>query len=772
MYFVKYGNKYLHDPRVGLLLSSAKLDTENNKSDIFEFSIPVTHDVYNDIKEHDRENCVSVYSGEKIIFRGEVSSVKQDFHRTKTVSCRGELSYLNDSLVRPFSTVAGSSSRTAPSTIDGLFSFLINEHNSQVDDSKKFVIDKNLGSSLSEDNSISCEEASYPTVGELLKSKFITELGGNIQLTYLPDGTRTISLLKNFPDANEQVIDFGVNLLDFVKNVDASEIATFVIPTGSEESSGDGLRERLTIETYPDGKIDCADGVYTKQGDRLYFENAVAKYGWIGKVVEYRDETSVEKLVNNGILDLKSSKDPIMTIEIKAVDLSLIKSDYEAITVGQEIHVRSVPHDFDSFMLCSKISYDLLKPDNNTFTIGTVYKTLTGQSSASIKSLTSSINNVSTETKSEIIKIKADIDIDEDRIIESVKEWTNDELTKYATLEITEAGLNSKVGKGETVSEVNQSAEGLDISGNRLTVTSDNFELTADGTMRCTNAEIEGDVVANSFLSELDMRGYPIQIRMQAGTYPLVISSEHTQSFFSPNEYEVQGFGHAASISVYMNESLVEADNGIFDRINDIPVEEFGNGIKQNQHSNKSLITVNSSGDYTVQQTILTIYPTVKKDTDLTFTGMICPVLTGSSKKQICVYYELNHGTFKTQVMDLDPGNHAIPLFCLIPNVKRTTSNIFRIYIAGTFDTIRLIPGSVQGILSGVGLMNSSVTKSFGINSEYSDYVTTDDDGKLVANTEYSADGYSTHIDTGYLEKLEITTSDKSDIESVVITND
>lgn len=389
MYFVKYGNDYLHDPRIGLCLPSAKLQTEVNTSDVFTFTIPVTHELYDVIKERDQDNSVTVLSGSTIMFRGEVSSVKTDFYLTKTVECRGELAYLNDSIVRPYSTEEGEVSRLAPSTVDGYFEFLIEEHNSQSD--KKFEIGVNEGELLDPNNVIHRADTTYPNVGATIKDKILKMLGGYLKLDYNEDGTRTISLLKDFPTFNAQTVDFGVNLLDYVKENDFSDALSFVVPVGKAVDDGNNktIDERLTVKGEKDKQLESG---YYKEGDMIYSEKAVERYGWVGDVVEFDDVTKANLLVTKGLASLKELEQGTVTIEIKAIDLSMIKPNYDPITIGQYVRVCSKPHGFDSYMLVSKIVFDLIKPDNDTFTLGTVYTTLTGMSNTTISALNSTIN--------------------------------------------------------------------------------------------------------------------------------------------------------------------------------------------------------------------------------------------------------------------------------------------------------------------------------------------------------------------------------------------
>lgn len=467
MYFIKYGEKYIHDPRTNTILSEAVLDTEINKSDILTFSITSTHKLYNIIKERDRDNLVSVLWDDEILFRGEITTIESNFYLTKSVTCRGELSYLNDSIVRPYSTLEGEVSRTAPSSVDGYFEFLINEHNSQVEVSKRFKIGKNEGALLDSNNYIYRSDITYPFVGETIKDKIINSIGGYLKLEYNKDGTRTISLLKEVDEVNSQLIDFGVNLLDFVKNDETASTISFIIPLGAtiNDENEDTIDEYLTIADEPDGELEYG---YVKYGDMIYSVETVAKFGFIGKAERFDDITVASNLVKAGLAALKEYDNPITTIEIKAIDLSIIKPDYKQIQVGQYIHARSKPHNFDSYMLCSKISYDLIQPDNNVFTLGHVYDTFTGRSNTAIDTLNKSLADSTGENyklptaTNEIlggVKVGEGLTIDENGRLNGTKPYSLPTASNLVLggvkvgkgLSIDENGVLSTVGGGTSI---------------------------------------------------------------------------------------------------------------------------------------------------------------------------------------------------------------------------------------------------------------------------------------------------------------------------------
>lgn len=455
MYFVKYGDEYIHDPRIDLTLPSAELEVVVNRSDNFSFEIPITSEICSKIKERDINNPVTIYSDDKIIFRGIVISIKQNFYLTKTVQCKGELAYLNDTILRPYSSIEGEGELLVPSTLNGFFEFLIKEHNSRVDASQRFIIGSNLAADINSNDDLYFSDTSYTTIGSCISESIIGEYGGYLSLEYLPNNQRRISIAKDFEKENSQIIEFGQNLLDFTKSIDTTDIASYIIPLGDllydktddddpgrklnitssmvdifeknveydtntlqeaidyynslgPEATEEEIKEAedaiiearqellITIDKKNDAKTNTIDRNLTndlvKSGDIIYSRKAVNAYGWIGTTGDYDDMTYVGDIINYGMAQLIMSSQPTLTIEIKAVDLSLIKPDYKPIECGQYVRVVSKPHGFDSYLLCSDITYDLVKPDNNTFILGTSYGTLTGQSNKKINELNSKVN--------------------------------------------------------------------------------------------------------------------------------------------------------------------------------------------------------------------------------------------------------------------------------------------------------------------------------------------------------------------------------------------
>ncbi len=67
-----------------------------------------------------------------------------------------------------------------------------------------------------------------------------------------------------------------------------------------------------------------------------------------------------------------------------------------------------------------------------------------------------------------------------------------------ATLTVMNTAITAKVSKGSVSNQLSIETGGINISGNRFTVSSSNFNLTAAGTMTCTNGNFNGRITATS----------------------------------------------------------------------------------------------------------------------------------------------------------------------------------------------------------------------------------------------------------------------------------
>lgn len=342
----------LEDYKIG----KGQVTLETNKSGSFAFSVYPDHFYYDNFIR--LKTVITVYKSGKIVFRGRILNDVTDYFNNKSITCEGELGFLQDSIIRPF---------TFKGTPEDLFKKFINEHNSQVDEFKKFKI--GTVTVVDPNNTIGRSNADYDTALNNLNSRLINDsLGGYFYITHGEDGSDpipTINYLADFNKVSSQKIEFGSNLKDYTKTVKADSIATAIIPLGQEVDDGndDTENQKLTIASVNGGK------------DYVYSESGVALYGWIFKVVSWDNVTKDSELKKKAEEYLEDVINQNITIELTAIDLHFLDPDIESINVCDYVRVTSEPHNFDSTLLCNKQTLDLLKPDNDSLTLGYTYST-------------------------------------------------------------------------------------------------------------------------------------------------------------------------------------------------------------------------------------------------------------------------------------------------------------------------------------------------------------------------------------------------------------
>lgn len=393
-YKVLYDNQLLFDPYTNDRITDTKLSSKLNAASYFDFTIAPTHSLYSKLAE--RAGEVRIYFNNLILFKGEITKMEEDFEGNYSVSCTGVLDYLTATRVRPYSTVEGEQPLKAPSSYDGYFQWLIDQHNSNCLDSRKhFSVGVNQGNMLDKNNYIYRSSEQRPTTASEIEDKILNSDGGYLFVRY-EDDLNILDLYADVHDVNTQIIDYGVNMLDFTKTTTAESQYTAVVATGytpnPPEGQPDAKMKPITLEGCTDGGTPYSSTI-VKMGDRVYDVEAVARYGYHEYYVSNTDITTYDGLLYYACKTLNTLLSPALTISVKAVDLALIMGDkYKHLQLSQAVRIRSKPRKVDEYLMVNSIDLDLMNPENTTFDLGASYDTLTGQQSAYLKTLNASIN--------------------------------------------------------------------------------------------------------------------------------------------------------------------------------------------------------------------------------------------------------------------------------------------------------------------------------------------------------------------------------------------
>lgn len=162
--------------------------------------------------------------------------------------------------------------------------------------------------------------------------------------------------------------------------------------------------------------------------DYVYNDEAVNEYGWIFKTVIWDDVNVPVNLKRKAEEYLSDAMNLVVTIELDAVDLSMMHTEISAFKMGNYIRVITSPHSLNSSFLVKKLSIDLLNPQSNKLTLGTTYSTFTEQTSGNNKSVEGLIVQIE--------KVSADYTLNEAKLNEIQSAIAD--LTEKMTSEISQ----------------------------------------------------------------------------------------------------------------------------------------------------------------------------------------------------------------------------------------------------------------------------------------------------------------------------------------------
>ncbi len=389
MYTVKAfadGKEYvLHDPKQNLFVGDGYFEIGDNINGQAEFTVYPDHPYYEYVKKLTTD--VVFYNDGVPEFYGRILyDDEDDFSGAKQVFCEGELAFFCDSIqpIKKYQDV----------TVSQYLKDLLDIHNSQVEERKQFTLGR---VTVTDSNDSLYRYSNYNNTRDLLKDRLSDRLGGHFIVRHEND-LRYLDYLsdEDFYRKNSQTIEFGKNLLDFARNMDASEVATRIIPLGAVlENDSDKvgvLDARLTIADVNGGVIYVTD------------TNAVKEFGKITKAVIWDDVTVPANLMKKGQEYLKSVQYEKMVLELKAIDMNLLDKQIEEFQIGDKIRCISKQNGLDREFPLTKKKIYISDFSKNTVTLGdsTSAKTYTSSNAQNTAEMEETINSL--PSKREILQ--------------------------------------------------------------------------------------------------------------------------------------------------------------------------------------------------------------------------------------------------------------------------------------------------------------------------------------------------------------------------------
>ena len=237
MYRMLYNDSFLFDPfDETRIVSSASITTNVNAASYLDFTIAANHPLYSEIEQ--RSGIITLYSDNETLFQGQITSIDMDMDGNKSVTCSSALDWLRDVQLRPYSTDQEECNEyefkldKAPDALDAYFQWLIDQYNAQNKDGRYFTINVNQAADLTNRNIVYFSSTSPRSVADAIEQDILATFGGYLVLRY-EDNQLILDLYSDIHEMNEQVIDYGENILDISRTESTDDQYTAVYPIGA-----------------------------------------------------------------------------------------------------------------------------------------------------------------------------------------------------------------------------------------------------------------------------------------------------------------------------------------------------------------------------------------------------------------------------------------------------------------------------------------------------------------------------------------------------------
>ena len=494
------GNTLYHPNSVDYNIISGVIHEELNDSGYMELTIPYSNPAYESIVE--RKSKIIVFKDNIELWYGEVNDVSKDFNKNKTLYIVGEASFLNDT-VQPQRKLTGTKFQVLEE--------MLNYHNSMIEAEKHFQIGI-VGKGATDNIEV-------VTDWEYTLDAIRTHLCGVEEYFRIRhvNGVRYLDImpLETYGKHSGQEIRFGENLLDYAEESTGADIATICIPLGAklEEEGIEGYQNYLTCESVNGGK------------NYVELPSAISRLGHITKVVKFEDVTDPNVLLTEAVNYLKTAQYATLTLNLTAIDLSLLHSDIDNYAVGDYVPAICEPLGMNALFPVRERETDIVNIENNTIKIGASgTKTVTQQSAESIKELehkmpnrddiltaalknASALINANGDNGNVSIRLNSDgkpyeiVIMDADTIENSTRAWRwNLSGFGHGTKNAGDPDFTWKTNvaitmDGEIVADsiTTGSLVGLEINNGNKT-----FYVDSNGNLKATNADITGKITSSN----------------------------------------------------------------------------------------------------------------------------------------------------------------------------------------------------------------------------------------------------------------------------------
>lgn len=343
MYQVNLGAKVLYYPASE---DAAIYDTDwiedVGQAGEFSFKVPPNNPLYGELTQG---ALVTLLKNGVEVWRGEIREISKDFANIADVYCLEDLSWLANEFLPPASITNETHAQRFQAAIAAYNlnrplerQFSVGYLTNVTPSSNCNWVTEYEDSILDDLRNCICKDDGY------IRVRRVTS-GGTV--------TRFIDIvrLSDYGVMATQPIEYGYNLLDYVKESDYGNLTNVLNPYGEELDTEiyDGYNQRVA-------------------GTPIQDDASISVYGRHARTVIFDGVTDVAQLNALAQAYLTRYSQPQLTMEVKAVDLADIDGVAE-IHIGDSVRVIARPFAVDQWLYLTEIRRDIQNIDKNTITL-------------------------------------------------------------------------------------------------------------------------------------------------------------------------------------------------------------------------------------------------------------------------------------------------------------------------------------------------------------------------------------------------------------------
>ena len=349
MYQVNLGDKILYYPGS----EEAQIFGTENGENIglageFKFQVPPDNPLYSELTSG---KLITIYKNKMEVWRGEIREVKHDFAKIAYIYVVEDLAWLGDEFIAP--------EKITDQTYAQRFQAAIAAYNSSRSSTpeRQFLTGyiTNVTSSSTCNWTTEYEWSILQSLRECICNA-VSETGYIRVRRQKENGVikRYIDIVKlsDYGVASDQQIEYGYNLLDYVKEMDYKNLTNVLTPYGDELDN---------TEIYE-------DYAQRLQGNTIQNAASIATYGRHARAVVFNGVTTAASLNALAASYLSRYCQPQLTMEVQAVDLAEIEAA-EEIKIGDSVRIIAKPFAIDQRLYVTQIKRDIQNIDKNTITL-------------------------------------------------------------------------------------------------------------------------------------------------------------------------------------------------------------------------------------------------------------------------------------------------------------------------------------------------------------------------------------------------------------------